>query len=185
MNDLKNNHDNYIEDNRLSGDLGMLLTELMDSTLAGWWDWDIPNDIEYMSPGFKRMFGYQDHEIKNTPEWWQTNIHQDDLPGVFEVFEKHVQSKGEIPYDNTVRYYHKDGSIVWVYCRGKVIEWDDMGNPIRMIGTHVNITQERALAQQLEEKIEELQSINDLMVDREIKMKELKARISELEAQLK
>ncbi|GGG38676.1 hypothetical protein GCM10011414_04970 [Croceivirga lutea] len=121
-------------------DQNMVFEQVLESTLAGFWDWNIPNNTEYMSPTFKKMFGYEDHEIENTPEWWQKNIHPDDLPGVLDVFEAHVKSKGEVPYDNEVRYYHKNGSIVWVWCKGKVIEWDENNNPIRMVGSHVDIT---------------------------------------------
>lgn len=121
-------------------DQNMAFEQVLESTMAGFWDWDIPGNTEYMSPTFKKMFGYEDHEIKNTPEWWQKNIHPDDLPGVFEVFDAHVKSKGEIPYDNEVRYFHKNGSIIWVWCKGKVIEWGEKGEPIRMVGSHVDIT---------------------------------------------
>ncbi|MEM6643165.1 MAG: PAS domain-containing protein [Bacteroidota bacterium] len=122
-------------------ELGLIFDNVLDSTLAGYWDWYIKQDYEYMSPMFKKMFGYEDDEIQNHPDAWQKIIHPEDLPGVFEVFSRHVGSKGQIPYDNEVRYFHKDGSIVWVYCRGKVIEWDSQGEPVRMVGCHVDITQ--------------------------------------------
>ena len=67
-----------------------------------------------MSPTFKKMFGYKDEEVPNVPEWWQEKIHPDDLPGVLETFNKHVASNGEYPFNTEARYYHKDGSIVWV-----------------------------------------------------------------------
>lgn len=113
---------------------------ILEGSLAGYWDWYIQDDYEYMSPTFKKMFGYKDHEIENVPTAWQEIVHQDDLPKVFETFNEHINSKGKIPYDNEVRYHHKDGSVVWVYCRGQVIEWDDEGNPLRMVGCHVDIT---------------------------------------------
>lgn len=113
---------------------------ILEGTLAGYWDWYLQEDYEYMSPTFKMMFGYEDHELPNKPDAWQKIIYPDDLASVFEIYDKHVKSKGLIPYDNEVRYYHKDGSIVWVYCRGQVIEWDEHGEPLRMIGCHVDIT---------------------------------------------
>lgn len=133
---------------------------IIESTMAGYWDWMIQEDYEYMSPGFKKMFGYEDDEIPNTPEWWQANVHPDDLNEVFEIFQKHVESKGEIPYDNEVRYYHKDGSIVWVYCRGEVIEWDEKGNPVRMVGSHINITKLKRAEEQVNTKLQELEFKN-------------------------
>lgn len=117
-----------------------IFNTILEGTLAGYWDWYLQEDYEYMSPTFKMMFGYEDHELENKPDAWQKIIHPDDLASVFEIFDKHVNSKGMIPYDNEVRYYHKDGSIVWVYCRGQVIEWNEAGEPIRMIGCHVDIT---------------------------------------------
>ncbi|MFM7886777.1 MAG: PAS domain-containing protein, partial [Pseudanabaena sp.] len=117
-----------------------LLENILDIVLAGYWDWYITKHYEYFSPRFKQMFGYEDHEIANLPESWQQLIFPDDLPKAIEAFESHVQSRGEIPYCIEVRYRHKNGSTVWVICSGKVIEWDVEGNPIRMIGCHIDIS---------------------------------------------
>ena len=125
--------------------------QVLEGTMAGYWDWMIQEGVEYMSPTLKKMLGYEDHEIDNVPEAWRQLIHPDDLPGVLDVFNKHVESKGAFPYHNEVRYCHKDGSIVWVYCRGKVIEWDAQGNPVRMVGSHVDITQLKAVEQSNQE----------------------------------
>ena len=136
-------------------DKTIALENVLEGTMAGYWDWYIQDEYEYMSPTFKAMFGYRDDEIPNHPDAWQKIIHPEDLPKVFKVFNEHVESKGEIPYDNEVRYFHKNGAIVWVWCRGKVIEWDEEGNAVRMVGSHVDITAtknaEFALAAQSEE----------------------------------
>ncbi len=117
-----------------------LLNIILEDTLAGFWDWNIPANEEYLSPTFKKMFGYEDHELENSPETWQKLIFEDDLGIVLKNFEDHVKTKGEIPYDNIVRYRHKNGSTVHVICKGNVIEWGDDGSPIRMVGSHVDIT---------------------------------------------
>ncbi|MDX2100476.1 MAG: PAS domain-containing protein, partial [Leptolyngbyaceae cyanobacterium bins.59] len=133
-----------------------LLEHILDIVLAGYWDWDIANDREYLSPGFKKMFGYEDHELPNLPETWQNLILPEDLAIVFACFDRHIQSRGEISYYNEVRYRHKNGSVVWVICSGQVIEWDAAGNPLRMIGCHINITdrkQAEAELQQISERL--------------------------------
>ena len=135
----------------------MAFEQLLEGTMAGHWDWMIQEGTEYLSPSFKAMFGYEDDEMENSPEAWQKIIHPDDLAGVYEVFNKHVESKGEVPYDNQVRYYHKDGSIVWVYCRGKVIEWDEEGNAVRMVGCHVDITPLKHIEEELYRSNRELE----------------------------
>ncbi len=141
-------------------DWQVMFEAILEGTMAGYWDWYIQEDYEYMSPIFKKMFGYEEHEIPNNPEAWQVIIHPDDLPGVLEVFHAHVQSKGKVPYENVVRYYHKDGSIVWVFCRGKVIEWDDDDNPLRMVGSHVDVTELKQIQADLIEITDNLASSN-------------------------
>lgn len=126
-----------------------LLESILDVILAGYWDWDMTTNYEYLSPGFKRMFGYEDSELPNLPETWMNLIFPEDLPAVLACFDLHVQSRGEIPYYNEVRYRHKDGSTVWVICSGKVIEWDAEGKPLRAIGCHIDITQRKQIEAQL------------------------------------
>ncbi|MEB3210241.1 MAG: PAS domain S-box protein [Leptolyngbyaceae bacterium] len=126
-----------------------LIENLFETVLAGYWDWDIPNHVEYYSPGFKRMFGYEDHELANVPESWQSLIFPEDLSITLENYKSHVKSRGKIPYCNEVRYRHKDGSTVWVISSGQVIEWDAHGNPLRMIGCHLNISARKHAEQAL------------------------------------
>ena len=126
-----------------------LREQILDVVLAGYWDWDIAGGTEYLSPGFKRMFGYEDHELPNSPDTWQTLIFPEDLPIALDNFNRHIQSHGKEPYYNEVRYRHKDGSTVWVICSGRVIEWDDHGNPLRMIGCHIDISDRKQFEERL------------------------------------
>ena len=123
---------------------------ILEQSMAGYWDWWIQKNEEYLSPTFKKMFGYADHEIPNTPDSWQKIIFPEDMPGVFDVFNKHVQSHGAVPYYNEVRYRHKEGATVWVICTGRVIEWDEQGQPVRMIGCHIDITERKRVERELE-----------------------------------
>ena len=100
-----------------------------------------------MSPRFKAMFGYRDDELENKPDTWMRLIHPEDLPVAMAAFEAHVASRGKTPYDLEVRYFHKDGSIVWVICRGRVVEWNSKGEPLRMLGVHLDITRLKAREQ--------------------------------------
>jgi PAS domain S-box-containing protein len=137
-----------------------LLEDVLDIVLAGYWEWNIPNHYHYMSFGWKRMLGYEQDELPTRPETWQELICPEDLPVVMGHFEQHVQSHGQIPYHNEVRYRHKDGSIVWLICSGRVIEWDSAGNPVRMIGCHVDITDRKQAEAQLQQLNQELQRSN-------------------------
>jgi PAS domain S-box-containing protein len=136
--------------------------QILEQSLAGYWDWDIPTGYEYLSPTFKKMFGYEDDEIENRAESWQKLIFSEDLPFVYEEFDKHIESKGKIPYYNEVRYHHKNGSIIWVICTGKVTEWDDNGKPMRMIGCHIDITARKHIEQELNRAKEKAQESDRL-----------------------
>ncbi|MBI4784416.1 MAG: PAS domain S-box protein [Oscillatoriophycideae cyanobacterium NC_groundwater_1537_Pr4_S-0.65um_50_18] len=134
----------------LRGEL-RLLENILEIILAGYWDWDIPGNREYLSPTFKRMFGYEDHELPNLPETWQRLIFAEDLPRTMDSFERHIRTRGQSPFHNEVRYRHKDGSTIWVICSGRVIEWDAEGNPLRAIGCHINISDRKRVEEALQE----------------------------------
>lgn len=121
---------------------------LQRGSLDGLWYWDVTQpENEWMSPEFKALFGYQDHEIPNTSRWWQDHIHPDDLTVALTNFEKHLQDPNH-PYDQVVRYHHKSGNTVWVRCRGIAIR-DENGKPVRMLGAHTDLTDLHLKAEQL------------------------------------
>ncbi len=121
------------------------LSSLQEAINDGFWDWHVQNDYEYMSPTFWRMLGYSPSEKRHHPSEWQKLIDPADLGAVLGVVERHVETKGEMPYELDVRFRHKDGSWVYVRRRGRVVEWDDEGSPMRMVGTHTNITSLRKM----------------------------------------
>jgi len=142
-----------------------LLETVLDVVMAGYWDWNLVDDREYLSSGFKRMFGYDDGEVASSVQGWQDLIFPEDLPGVLSCFEQHIQSRGKIPYYNEVRYRHKDGSTVWVICSGHVIEWDEDGKPLRMVGCHIDITRLKQMEISLRESEAFIQAIADASPD--------------------
>lgn len=113
---------------------------ILEEAIGGYWDWNLSDNSEYLSPRFKAMFGYADDELENSPEAWMRLIHPDDLRIIMQNFERHVASAGQIPFYTEARYAHKDGSTVWMICVGKVIEWDAEHQPVRMVGCHIDIT---------------------------------------------
>jgi PAS domain S-box-containing protein len=116
-----------------------VLDWIEQGSLDGIWFWDIERpEHEWYSPAFKRTFGYEEDEIPPSSAWWQENIFPEDLKTALENFHKHVEDP-EHPYDQIVRYRHKDGGTVWIRCRGLVIR-DASGKPTRMLGAHTNVT---------------------------------------------
>ena len=109
-------------------------------SLDGIWYWDLENmEAEWMSPEFWRLFGYDPRAKAHLASEWQDMIFQEDLEKALENFKAHLADPDH-PYDQIVRYRHRDGSTVWVRCRGIAIR-DDSGKPIRMLGAHNDLTE--------------------------------------------
>jgi PAS domain S-box-containing protein len=115
----------------------------LELSFDGFWDWRIKEDYEYMSPRFWEMFGYAPEEKQHKPSEWQAIVFNEDMPLLLEALNKHVASRGEYPFRSECRYRHKNGETVLVACNGRVIEWDKDGSPLRMLGTHTDITELR------------------------------------------
>lgn len=112
---------------------------IQSGSLDGIWYWDLENpEIEWMSPKFWETLGYNSDEKKHLASEWQDIIFQEDLKLAIENFEKHCADSNH-PYDQIVRYKHKNGSTVWIRCRGLAIR-DYTGKAIRMLGAHTDIT---------------------------------------------
>ena len=122
--------------------------ELLDATTDGIWYRDVesPNE-EWLSPRCKKLLGYDDDEILTTSGWRRNNMHPDDSAEEQENLTKHCADPNH-PFDQVVRYHHKDGSTVWVRCRGMAIR-DNNGKAIRILATHTDITSEKRIAAKL------------------------------------
>lgn len=112
---------------------------IQSGSLDGIWYWDLEDsENEWMSPKFWETLGYNPEEKKHMTSEWQNIIFKEDLNLAFSNFEKHCADP-TYPYDQIVRYKHKNGSTVWIRCRGLAIR-DQNGKPIRMLGAHTDIT---------------------------------------------
>ena len=112
---------------------GRIFEFIQSGSLDGIWYWDLEKpENEWMSPKFWTTIGYDPDEKRHMASEWQHIIFQDDLKLAMENFRKHCQDPNH-PYDQIVRYRHKNGSIVWIRCRGMAIR-DANGKPIRMLG---------------------------------------------------
>ena len=109
----------------------------------GVWDWNILDNSVYFCPRWKEMIGYSDEELINEVPTWTDNIHPDDVEATWASINKHVNSKTEY-YEGIHRLKHKDGHWVWILDRGKAI-YDSDGKATRMIGTHTDISEQKAL----------------------------------------
>lgn len=112
---------------------------IQEGTLDGMWYWNLEAVAdEWMNAKFWQTLGYDPNEKAHLSSEWQQIIFEEDLKVVNENFHKHCLDSNH-PFDQVVRYHHKNGSTVWIRCRGIAIR-DEKGKPIRMLGAHTDIT---------------------------------------------
>ncbi|MBI9066908.1 MAG: PAS domain S-box protein [Salinivirgaceae bacterium] len=137
---------------------------IQESSLDGLWYWDLENpENEWMNARFWTTIGYNPENMPHKSDAWQSIINQDDLKTALNNFTKHLQDPDQ-PYDQIVRYTHKNGSTVWIRCRGMAIR-DEQGKPIRMLGAHHDITDLRTAENDLISTVEKYQTLFTQMID--------------------
>ena len=108
----------------------------------GLWDWDMTTDKVNFSRGCKKMIGYSDDELGNEREDWSSHIHPQDLAEVRRVLKQHFEYRTDT-YACEYRMICKDGSTKWILARGQVVRRNGLGEPLRMVGTHIDNTQRK------------------------------------------
>ena len=118
----------------------------------GVWDWNVPTGDIYFSPRWKEMLGFTAGEIGNSLDEWSKRVHPEELQRAMANVEAHLGGH-TATYTSEHRMRCKDGSWKWILDRGLVVARDAAGQPLRVIGTHSDITaRQRAKAQMLEKK---------------------------------
>ncbi len=117
----------------------------------GLWDWRIDTGEVFFNSTWYTMLGYEPDEFPQKYETWATLVHPEDVARVEQVIQLHLENKE--PFSLEFRMRAKDGGWKWIYDRGQVIQQDASGNAVRMIGTHIDIT-ERKRAEELRLQIE-------------------------------
>lgn len=121
----------------------------------GVWDWDVVNERVFFSKRWKEMLGFADHEIGNGLDEWTSRIHPDDKMETLTNVQAYFD--GKIPlYACEHRVRCKDGSWKWILDRGMVVSRDEHGKPLRMIGTHSDITDRKRLEESLRQNQKDL-----------------------------
>jgi len=114
----------------------------IEGSSDGMWDWNISNNKVFYSNRWKEMLGYDSDDIGDDVDVWYGLVHPDDRQSVSEKLENHL--KGLSPgYMTEHRLRCKDGSYKWILDRGKVLQRSAEGKPIRMVGTHTDISERK------------------------------------------
>lgn len=166
---IKANENEVEEVSNLAREFNMMLSTLNESELSnkktkeqlelafegsrdGLWDWNLLDNTIYFSKIWKSMLGYKEGEIIDEFSSWQERVHPDDLEKTLKDIGEHIDGKTKLYY-NVHRMRHKDGHWIWILDRGKALR-DENGKAIRMIGTHTDITVQKAMEEEIKNKDE-------------------------------
>jgi PAS domain S-box-containing protein len=116
----------------------------------GVWDWNPQTNEVFFSRQWKAMLGYEEDEIGNTLDEWDKRVHPEDKEQCYADLHEHLSGEKRV-YQNEHRVLCKDGTYKWILDRGKVIESADDGKPLRVIGTHTDITDRKQAQNALKE----------------------------------
>jgi two-component system sensor histidine kinase EvgS len=130
---------------------------------VGLWDWDIQTGQVFFSHEWKNQIGYKDYEIEGRYEEWENRLHPDDLERTVSAL-KASQLPPWPPYAVEFRLRHKDGSYRWILAAGD-IEFDDKKRPLRIMGSHVDITERKRAEEEknnLEAQLQQAQKMESV-----------------------
>ncbi|MGB6054772.1 MAG: EAL domain-containing protein [Burkholderiaceae bacterium] len=114
----------------------------------GVWDWNNETGEVFYSPRWKEMLGYTDADFGSRIEDWERILHPDDKAAVLAATADYIA--GKIPvYANEYRLRCKDNSWKWVASKGKAISRDADGRPLRLIGTHADISERKRIEESM------------------------------------
>ena len=128
---------------------------VLDGVSQGVWYWHIDTNAADYSPGWKAMLGYAEGEIGTHLDDWSTRVHPDDLPPTLAAVQAHLAGATPV-YESVHRLRCKDGGWKWVLDRGLVVERDPHGQPLYMLGTHIDITAQKETEERLQRSEERL-----------------------------
>lgn len=120
----------------------------LEGSEFGVWEWDLKKDSLYFSPKLKELYGYHPEELHPTTEFWIRTCHPDDLEVSKFALDNHLENKTQ-QFQSDRRVLHRDGTYRWFQSRGIVIERDDQGQPLKVVGSVVDITERKKLEEEL------------------------------------
>ena len=121
----------------------------VEGAQLGVWDWDMTSDAVEFNDRWAEMLGHSLDEIAPHLDAWERRVHPDDLGAVREALSSHVAGETEY-YDTEHRMRTADGSWKWIRDIGKLVERDAAGDPVRAVGIHLDVDDQKRREAELE-----------------------------------
>ncbi len=130
-----------------------ILKLILNQTCIGYWDWRIKENTAILSNNFLSFFGYKEGELFPAGDGL-SHLHKIILPddiipfeNIFNQFINNISSAETL--ETEVRYYHRNGTIIWTAIKACIVERDENNKPARIVGSHTDISKDKEHNQQL------------------------------------
>jgi PAS domain S-box-containing protein len=134
----------------------------LESVEEGLWDWNVMAGKVYRSPRWATILGYSPDELEHRIDLRDKLVHPDEKAYMMELLEAHF--RGQTPYfEMELRMLTKSGEWKWVLDRGQVVERDDRGQPLRMVGTHKDITERKRSEEKLRKRYQQILLLKEIV----------------------
>ncbi|MBW4528636.1 MAG: PAS domain-containing protein [Phormidium tanganyikae FI6-MK23] len=130
----------------------------------GLYDLNLQTGEAVVSPEYARMLEYEPDEFQETNAKWRDRLHPDDFAVTSEAYEDYIAGRRDV-YRVEFRQLTKSGNWRWILSIGKIVAWDNQGQPLRMLGTHTDISdakQREAERKRVEEALRDREQRLDL-----------------------
>ncbi|MEG4023992.1 PAS domain S-box protein [Microcoleus sp. S13C4] len=124
----------------------------------GIWDWDLQTGELFVSERFKEITGYEDSDISDYNNKWNTSLHPDDLAINQQLFQEHLERKTP-HYITEYRLWCYNSAYKWILSRGQAL-WDASGKAVRMVGSITDITERKQAEEALRESEAKFQKLS-------------------------
>lgn len=131
----------------------------MKASNDGLFDWNLETNSIYYSHGWKKMLGYEDHELPNDFSVWENNTEPDDVKKSWELQQKLISRQID-RFVMEFKMKHKDGHWVDILVRAEAI-FNQSGKAIRIVGTHTDMTERKRMEKELAESAERFKALHN------------------------
>lgn len=132
---------------------------ILDETTDGWWDINVETQQCRLSKKLLNSLGFEESTAHVNANFFKEYVIAEDFLIIETNLKKHIVSRGFHPFKQEVRFKHRNGSILWIFCRGQGIV-DPDGQIRRVVGTNIDITPLKQTQAKLSKKIKEMDLID-------------------------
>lgn len=118
------------------------LQQVMEATQEGIWDWDVASGHLAHNDRWFRILGFEAGDIDDHVDAFSRQLHPDDKSVVWERIQRLLDGS-DTHYSSEHRMLRKDGAVIWVLDRGRVVQRDAQGRAVRVVGAYSDISERR------------------------------------------